>query len=323
MIFRAGSMSALLALLIALAAILVDPAVASEEASVETFLKEDGSGELWAQETEREGRRWTWEACDVQLTSCVAYAKDNPTTTARAAPETIFRATSAAGHSALSPVWHGKVESVEPPTVRGEVRANELVRPIPGRWSGGWDGDYNWMQLAACKRASGGDCITLTDQHYNGSCSHEAAVIDRAFTGYYLRVADRRVEEWAGISLYAISTPYAGELWKPGPLTRVAIVGRIKHASSPRTAKCGPPPIVARAFISKAGVARVKCTLGCRVTLRASRSGRHVKVGSRVRLFAKELKLPKRKLKYLGAGRARMVVLIDGERAARRTVRLP
>lgn len=46
------------------------------------------------------------------------------------------------------------------------------------------------MQLAACKDASGGDCVTLTDQHYSGGRSHEAAVIDRAFTGYYLRVAD-------------------------------------------------------------------------------------------------------------------------------------
>lgn len=313
-----------LGLLVALGVALASPAEAAEKALVEAFLTEDGGGELWAQETEREGHGWKWEACDVHLSSCVPYAaKGNEATTANAMPETIFRATSSAGLSAVSPVWHGNVRAVEPPTVHGEVQANQLVRPIPGRWNGGWAGDYDWMQLAACKTAIGEGCTTLTDMHYNGGCAHDAAVLDRAFTGYYLRVADRRVDRNAGIALYAISTPYAGELWEPGPLISVAMVGRIGPASGPRAAKCGPPPIVERAAILKSGEALISCVLGCKATLVAARRGRQVKAHSRVGAAGKTLRLSTRKLMHLGSGRARMVVFLDGKRAAHRSVHLP
>lgn len=323
MILRLGkSLSAALILVVAIGMVLASPSLArAEKVVVETFLADDGSGELSAQETERAGRGWRWEACDVALTRCDPYAKGSEATTATAVPGTVFRARSGTGSSGLSPVWHGNVASVGPPSVRGEVRANELVAPAAGTWSGGWDGDYDWFQLAACATPSGEDCITLTDQHYNGGCANDAAVIDREFAGDYLRVADHRVDAAAGILLYAVGSPYSRrDVWEPGPLTSVAIVGRIKPANGPRAAKCGPPPIVDRAAILKDGVVLINCPLGCQATFLAEQGERRARAKAEV-TSVDSLRLPASKAKRFGSGRVRLTVLLDGQVAAHRTVR--
>lgn len=321
---RRSSIPAALVLAVAIGMVLASPSLArAEKAIVQAFLADDGSGELWVQEAEREGRGWRWEACDVALTRCDPYAKGSEATTGAVAPETVFRARSGAGSTGTSPVWHGNVKSIGAPAVRGEARANELVTPVAGRWSGGWDGDHDWLQLAACSTPSGEDCITLTDQHYNGSCANEAAVIDPEFVGDYLRVADRRVDAEAGILLYAVGSPYSrSNAWEPGPLVAAAVVGRIKPANGPRAAKCGPPPIVARASISKGGVAKIDCSLGCRATLLAEQGGRRARARAR-EVFSDSLRLPARKARRFGSRLVRLTVLLDGRAAAHRSVRLP
>lgn len=60
-------------------------------------------------------------------------------------------------------------------------------------WRGGWAGDAHFTQLAACANAQGTACTTLTDMHYPSRCANGAAVLDPAFTGDYLRVADQLV----------------------------------------------------------------------------------------------------------------------------------
>ena len=303
-------------------AVCTGSATAAEQAVVEAFLTPDGSGELIAQENFREGKGWSWEACTIGLTSCVHYATGEETTTAHAMPETIFRATSRAGASAFSPVWHGDVKSLEPPSVQGQLLANELVTPIAGRWSGGWDGDYNWTQLAACSTPAETECTTLTDQHFNGSCARGAAVLDPAFVGQYLRVADQRVDAEAGIELYAISSPYhQDEIWQAGPLTSVAIVGRIGRAKGPRKAKCGPPPVVTEASISKRGIVEVKCTLSCHIAVIGQRGARTVRIHGKALAFPKELRFPRGKRTYLNGGPLQIRVLIDGKQVAHRNVR--
>jgi hypothetical protein len=295
---------------------------AAERAVVEAFLAPDGSGELLAAENFREGKGWSWETCTVSLANCAKYATGEATTTARATPETVFRVTSRAGASALSPVWHGDVKSLGPPSVQGQILANELITPIAGQWSGGWDGDYDWTQLAACATPAGTDCMTLTDQHFNGSCPKGAAVLDPAFVGQYLRVADQRVDAEAGIELYAISSPYHhGEIWQAGPLTSTAIVGRIGRARGPRKAKCGPPLIVAEASIAKRGIVKFQCSLGCRITVIGRRGARTIRIHSNDRAFADELQFSRDKRTYIGEGPVRISVLIDGKQVARRVVR--
>jgi hypothetical protein len=317
------SVSRFTALVCALVAIFAGTALAAENAVVETFLASDGSGELLAIENSGEGKGWTWQACVVDLSRCTPYAEGSKATTDSAAPETIFRATSRAGRSASSPIWHGDVKSLTAPSVRGPLFANQLVTPVPSQWGGGWDGDYDWTQLAACTNESGGDCVTLTDQHFNGSCAHGAAVLDPAFVGKYLRVADQRVEREAGIEFYAVLSPYHhGEVWQPGALTSVAIVGRIQPARGGRKTKCGPPPIVAKASISRDGVATIQCTLGCRATLVAKQGTRVVRVrGRALPSFSKKLQLSRQKIGYFGKGAVQFSVLLDGKQAIKQTVR--
>ena len=73
-----------------------------------------------------------------------------------------------------SPVWHGNVQAVKPPSVSGAVRANALVRPIKAIWSGGWTGDFDRTNLAACTTPEGTGCTALRRLHYPGGLSRRS-----------------------------------------------------------------------------------------------------------------------------------------------------
>src|SRR5271155_5206518 len=121
---------------------------------------------------------------------------------------------------ARSSVWHGNLSPATPPTVRGEVRANALVTPVAGTWTGGWEGDGNALQLAACRSRDGSGCITL------GACPNGSTLVDPAFTGHYLRVADEAVEpDRIHADLLIGGSPYRAGAWAAGPTVSAAIVG--------------------------------------------------------------------------------------------------
>ncbi len=306
------------------------PSAAAESATISAHLNADGSGSLIVNPT---SQGWSWEACVPDLSKCTQFATGQIITTVGAEANTVFRA-SAGGTTALSPVWHGNVTSLTPPSVSGVVRANELVTPIPGQWGGGWEGDLSFTQLSACASPEGIDCTTLTDRTYSEehpeACPNGSAVLDPAFTGEYLRVADLQVGPRPVSAGVGTSSPYRHEVWAANPLTAVAIVGRIAPAVGPRTAKCGPPALV-KASISKKGVATVRCGLGCRVVLIAKRGRHSARLARNLRPFPfmaprnypiPKLSLSPQSLMRLGSGRARMIVMVDGRRATRRTVLL-
>jgi hypothetical protein len=286
------------------------------------LLNPDGSGRLLADQGSPE-----WKACKPDLSVCSPFAAGSDISTDGAAPETVFWG----GEDQLSPVWYGNVFAVTQPSVTGTLRANELVTPVPGQWHGGWDGDHDSTQLAACTSPTGEDCITLTHTHYPGGCSDGAAVIDPAFSGRYLRVADQRLGAGPiAEPAYAVSSPYGGGVWPADTLTSVAMVGQITAATGDREVECGPPPL-ARASISKRGVATVRCELlACRTALIAKRGRRRARVVRKLpavpfRLSAKNLprlRLRPRSLVRLGSGRTRMIVKVNGLQIAQRTVRL-
>jgi hypothetical protein len=210
---------------------------------VSASIQENGSGLMIANAgSNPEDQTWSWEACSRDLSSCEAFAQGRIVTTAGAPPRTVFRATSNYGATGISPVWRGRVKTVRPPSVRGPVRANELVTPVPGRWKGGWADSADWLQLAACEGPRGRNCTTLTDMHFVEGCENEAAVLDPHFTGQYLRVADWRVAD-TGILEYGISSPYGQPVWKKRRAISVALVGKIAAANSLRTEQCGAPPL--------------------------------------------------------------------------------
>ena len=154
-----------------------------------------------------------------------------------------FQATSNYGATTTSPVWRGRPSPLTPPSIRGALRANELVTPVPGSWRGGWSGDLNLTQLAACRTRQGRHCTTLTHTNYLYPCPRGAAVLDPAFTGQYLRVANLRIGPNTGMLDYGVGSPYGHEIWVADPVTSVAIVGRIVKATGPREDACGAPPL--------------------------------------------------------------------------------
>jgi hypothetical protein len=114
---------------------------------------------------------------------------------------------------------------------------------VPATWSGGWEGDFDQTQLAVCETSGGKRCISITEPKYVDGCRHHAAVLDSAFAGKYLRIADRRYGPGTVFTLEAATSPFGHPIWKANRSTSVAILGRIKQATRPRSAECGPPPL--------------------------------------------------------------------------------
>ncbi len=302
----------------------------AESAKIQTILNQDGSGGMIVNsQTNPSDETWSWESCSVDLKTCASFAHGRSVETTGASAPSVFRAVSNRGATALSPRWDGKVESTSPPSVLGTPQANELVVPVSGEWRGGWADDVDWTQLAACEGPHDEDCTTLTDRHYIGGCSNGAAVIDPMFTGMYLRVADRRIAARTPELAYAVGSPYSPNIWPAGQTVSVAIVGRIRAEDGPPTTGCGPSPLV-EASISARGVARVRCGLDCRATL-VARQGKHKALVSRklsalskssAKVAVPELQLTARQLKRFDPGSVRMMVKVNGKRAATRVVQL-
>lgn len=269
----------------------------------------------------------TWEACPRTLSNCIPFGSGGDLNTTGARPETIFRVTGGDGSVGFSPIWHGNLVSLTAPSVVGPVRANELVKPVPGRWQGGWEPEGDFLQLAACRTKDGTKCTTLTDSHYPGSCAESSAVLDPAFIGDYLRVADQRRGTGPHYEpLYGSRSPYAarGGAWEASLVTSTAVVGRIAAPTGPRTDSCGFPPLN-DVSISESGVASVQCGLGCRAVLIASRNGQRARVVRKLGPWQTfrdpaRLRLSRGSVARLGSGRAHIVVKVDGRRVGERTV---
>lgn len=333
----------------------------ADDATIQAVLNPDGSGLLIANGSTNPSRTWSWDICAPDGIACKPFASGQHITTAGAPADVVFEAIASDGPTAMSPVWSGRVSPLTPPTVTGTIQANAFVTPVAGTWNGGgWPGDSDWFQLAACQNADGSDCTTLTDwPYYAGACPNGAAVIDPAFTGDYLRVADQVLPADTARDLHLALTPYLPGEWTAGPTISVAVVGQIAAATGPRQANCGPPPIGSStappaapqgptgntgstgpatlppsspaataskpdiATLSKTGLARVTCANTCTIELTASRGSHTVHERRALGATGKiALRIPKNKLRRLGHGRTTFTVTIDGSKTAARSIRL-
>ncbi|MGA2007601.1 MAG: hypothetical protein ABSH27_08610 [Solirubrobacteraceae bacterium] len=318
------------------------------------MLAPDGDGLLIANAnaSTNPSRTWSWEVCAPDGTNCTPFASGQQITTAGAPADVVFEAIASDGLSAASPVWYGPLSPLSAPSVTGTIQANDLVTPVAAKWNGGgWYGDSDYFQLAACQDADGSDCTTLTDNpYYPGGCPNGVAVIDPAFTGDYLRVADQRIAADTAWPLPVALTPYFPGEWTAGPTISVAVVGQIAPATGPRQASCGPPPIGsttppspapqgptgntgpaapasiaarATATVSKTGVARVSCPDACTIDLTASHDSHAVHARRALATTGTiTFTIPTSKLRRLGRGRATVTVTIDGSESATRSIRL-
>jgi hypothetical protein len=290
---------------------------ASGGRSFQVLLRPDGSGRIFM----NDGSNPDWKACRPDLTECTPFAKGNFETGA-APPETVFWA----GGEILTPLWKGNVHPTAPPSVSGEVRANQVVTPVAGRWAGGWEDDYDELTLSICEKSTGESCLTINHEG-GGFCGERGTLIDPAFTGRYLRVTDRRYG--SGTAFAGVGHPFYFREPEPtsGPTVSVAVVGKIAPADGPPSVKCGPPPLIAGA-ISRSGTASYECrVVGCQVALVARRGRRAAHLGRRVppseRLGQKPtepLRFSPSALSRLGGGPVRLTLKINGRQIAHRTV---
>lgn len=299
------------------------PAAAAEHAKIQAALNKNGDGLMIVNsQTNPPDETWSWEVCQPDLTSCNAFTTGRQITTAGAPSDVVFRATSTRGAVAVSPIWHGRVTAVTPPSITGELRVNALVTPTHGEWSGGWGRDYFSAQLAACETPAGERCITLTDDQYTQGCADDAAVIDPAFEGEYLRVAETNYGQDAAFPDYALLSAYSRmRVWPEAPTTSASVVGQIGPAVGPREADCGPPTMPFAA-VSKSGFVDVECLRACRVVVvirgrdRAIRRGRDLGELSQARI-----PVGRRLLNRVLPGPVTVTAEVDGRVLSRRTIR--
>lgn len=294
---------------------------------MEVFLEGNGSGGMIAgSDVETPpGETFSWQTCAPGGMACIPFASGQKVGTADAGPNTVFAVTPTDAPTERSPVWLGNVAASTPPSVSGQVRANTLVTPVPGTWRGGWAGDLNRTELAECRYPDGTGCSALTGLG-GTACAHEAVVLDPAFTGRYLRVADQtyaadaRVDEDTEDSL-----TFLGFVWPAGPTTSVAVLGRIAPASGPRTDHCGPAPRALgsepSATLSKQDRATIRCPSACTIVLRADRGPKRVQVTRTLAEWGTvSVRLTPRSLLRLGDGRAVLSVEVDGAVLVKRTL---
>jgi hypothetical protein len=315
---RRGAIASGVAILLVVLGAAASPATGLGGLPFQALLKADGSGRIFM----NDGSVPSWEACRADLTHCAPFAVGNFSTDGAPAG-TVFRA-----GDLVTPLWKGNLRATGPPTIAGEVRANQLVTPVAGLWEGGWETDYDNLSISICRTPDSTRCLQVNHEEPRGrSCGpDETMLIDPAFAGRYLRVVDRRYGKgtvFAGVG----HPPYYPLEVAPATTVSVAVVGRIAQATGPPAADCGPPPLFA-ASISPDGAARVDCTLlGCRAVLTARCGGRRARAGrrlSRVRFFetaSATVRLRASAIERLEGCRARVTARVNGRALDRRTVR--
>jgi hypothetical protein len=321
----------------------------SSYSAVSALLNPDGTGRLFADSS---SAGWSWQACTVSApVECTQFGSGNPIDVGDPPAGTYFVGSSPDGGAVISPVWDGTLQATRPPTsvppaaFGFAIRANGVVSAIPALWAGGWAGDADLTQLAACANPDGADCTSLTDPEYvlPPSCAYaeRETVIDPVFTGWYLRVADTLYGPDPAFAWVGRSSPYGAPVWPAGPLTAVAVVGQIAPATGPRTDLCGPPPLppgadphdpswclpgqqplCSTATISAQGGVEVWCMASrCRVSIIATRRRATVRYRTSVAGFV-QLTLRHRLIARLGHGRALLEVEINGRRQEQRYIRI-
>jgi hypothetical protein len=302
-------------------------ASAAETPDMEVFLEGNGSGGMIASSNVEPpaGESFSWQACTPHGMACVPFATGQKVGTADAGPGTVFMVTPSAAPVERSPIWRGNVTAFTPPSVSGQVRANTLVTPVPAKWKGGWTGDLDRTELAECRYADGTGCSALTDLG-GAACAHEAVVLDPAFTGRYLRIADQTYAADAPfVEEGEDSLTFLGFVWPSAPTTSVAVLGRIAPATGPRTDHCGPAPRALgrepSATLSEHDVATIRCPSECTIVLRADRGPKRVQVTRKLAEWGTVMiGLSPHSLASLGDGRALLSVEVDGEVLIKRTV---
>lgn len=251
----------------------------------------------------------------------------------------VFLVSRSDGLSATTLPYQGPVQATAAPGIAGAARVGAEVRATPGAWSGGFGRETSWLQLQACRDASGSGCVNLSGPYGSGPTCDATAVIPQRFTGWYLRAAEQRISSMVARAAYLPFSPETEAAIAPGPVVSVSVlVGPIASGPAPRGRPCVPPPASGaevrwRARVGREQgeltVARVRCAETCDVkaTLRRGRRSATVAVTAPYGRWTR-VTLPPRVARRLGAGTLRLQLTVaDGRTgtlgANERSIMLP
>jgi hypothetical protein len=296
--------------------------------TIGAFEDDAGQPSVWAV-LDGESVDAQWSACPPDSDSCFDIAGDLDALVPGDVPAgTSYKASVTQGSQTLSAQtlpWQGTVKAVAPPTLTGTPVVGSTVTPHAGSWSGGWDTDFDGLQVVACPRAVASDCTLLSAQDVlpSGNASG-ATTLDDTYVGWYLFAFDARTT--AAASSAVLLPPSPGDpMWGVGPLSpaptvsQSAPLGPIVTASvvppapspappAPAPAPAPPAPrtiataqLAARAVSSKSRVAlgSVTCSAACSVHVRARGAG-HLSSSAKLELPAgtSDLSVPRGRLHY-------------------------
>jgi hypothetical protein len=228
--------------------------------------------------------------------------------------------------------WLGRVTTVTPPAVTGELQVGRLARPVPASWSGGWPADGDLLRLEACATATGRGCETLSAQGEDPPvCPGAAAVLGRRYAGWWVRAVDHRVAADAAFAGPGYDLPRDIPLARPSRTTvRSELVGPVlpglgdfDECAKPRIeilARARPAAGPRRGAARRVLVfARVQCTSACDVLLVVRDARRTIRRRGEPRRYG-EVGLPTRT--RLVGRRVHVRVVVNGRHRANRSVRL-
>jgi hypothetical protein len=109
---------------------------------------------------------------------------------------TVFRAVAryrGRRYVARTAPWGGTVHALARPSLAGDAVAGGTVRPVAGRWSGGWPGDLSLLRVEACRTRRGRRCVTLMSTFWQHPGPHRRVAVARRYAGWFLFAFDERL----------------------------------------------------------------------------------------------------------------------------------
>jgi hypothetical protein len=215
----------------------------AQQMQLRYLISRDGRGVLLANIWPDDRGVYHWLRCPPGGGQCMPVAAsfhNQQLNVGDAQPGTVYVVTGTHGRTtstARSRIYLGHLDVRRRPTVRGLARAGAFIRPIRGRWSGGWGNESDRLQLQACRSRSGRGCIVLSDSVYQNDCPGSGAVIDAPYIGRFLRVLDERIGRDTAFASNGYLPGHVAPI-APRPDTATRVIGRI----GPATAQHTKPP---------------------------------------------------------------------------------